>query len=479
MAKALTLTTAFTPATALTLATAFTLVTALNQPVNAQERVYIDSAGVGLGITIDGQPVRKLLRDVKMRTDRVSIDADSAYHYLDDAYIRAYGIRLENDNQEILYADTLIYRTDSGDSSLFGRVILRTPDYTLFSRHIEINGDSEEATFPSSVLFRDDGAALRAKSGFYNQKTDSAGFYGHVQLADSSRYIESDTLLMNRSSQIYRFLGNVYGEERDGAARFTGFSLRSDSTGFQEITGTPAWLMDISPEAKDTTHLIANRILTQETDSTSSMDAFSGVRIYSGRFSGIADTLTFRDPPEEIIFRGNPILWTGQIQLSSPEIQLQTRENELTFLLAPGNPFAAFEDSVTSRLHQMTGDTLQAWFDDGEVSRLLLFRRNELLFHQKKESGEPDGLMTLVAAERSEIQFEEGEPSDFKAVNGIDGSFVPEQEGLKDRKLPGFRWNPEMRPSEPVITRRRFRVDVLTPLFPLPERYLKDLEHEK
>jgi len=209
------------------------------------------------------------------------------------------------------------------------------------------------------------------------------------------------------------------------------------------------------------------------------MDATGSVRIYSQRFSGIADTLQFRDPPESLTLRGSrtdPILWTEQIQLTGPHIQLRFQDEELRQLLAPDRPFAAFEDSSTSRFHQMTGDTLQAWFQNDELMRISIFRQHELLFHQKNEDGEPDGLMTLVATERSDITFEDGEPSGFTAVKGIDGTYLPEQEGLDERTLDGFRWNPEMRPSQPVLIRRRWNTDPGEPLFPLPPTYRDEQE---
>lgn len=493
--------------------------------ISAQERVYIDTAGVGLGITIDGQSVRKLLRNVRLRTDRIRIDADSAYHFLDDAIIRAYGVRLENDKQEIIYADTLIHSIPTDDSSLFGRVILKTPDYTLYSHHVEVDGTTESATFPQEVLFRGDGITLRARSGFYNQQTDSAAFFGNVQLSDSTQYIEADSLLMNHASKSYHFLGEVYGEESENGSRFAGTSLQSDSTGFRQITGQPAWLMEIDgaqepepeikPEIKpstkpelmpkseleskselefkpelmpkpdpaknDTTHLLAFQIMIRETDSLDTMDAIGSVRIVSDRFSGIADTLRFRDPPETLTMlgnRGNPILWTEQIQLTGPLLQLNFENDNLRSLTAPNRPFATLQDSTTSRFHQMTGDTLQSWFEDGELIRISLFRQHQLLFHQTNENDEPDGLMTLVATERSDITFEDGEPSGFKAVKGIDGTYLPEQDGLDERKLDGFRWNPEMRPSQPILIRRRWNTDPGEPLFPPPDKYVQDRDQE-
>ena len=452
--------------------------TAIPECSEAQNRVNILDADRAEGAVVDGQFVRKLLGNVILETEQMVMDADSVYDFSEESMLHAFNIQIETES-EMIWADTLYYNTLTDYSELRGRVIVQSENNTVFSENMDAALALELIIFSDPVRFEDERGTLLAESGLYYQDVDSAAFRGNVQLADSTQYLESDSLFMNRQDDLYELYGRVYAEDFEDNVIFTGDYLYADSTGYRLLTGDDAWLMELSEDEADTTHLLAKKIELLETDTTSTMDAFENVRIWSTKFSAIADTALYRDHEEIFELRSNPKLWQKNIQLTGPVIEAHLEGSDIRFLSSYPRPIAVQEDTVTGRLHQMAGDTLHAYFSEGTVERIVVFDQSEIIFHQRDEDDEPDGLIELVAQGSSTMYFLEGEFDLFKAERNIEGSYLPESAENINRRLDNFSWNPEQKPQKPMIRVPRLPAIPEERPFELPPRYVRYLENNQ
>ena len=442
---------------------------------NAQSNVFIENADRAEGIIIEDENVRKLIGSVVLTTDEMTMLADSAYQFIDQNEIQAFNIQIET-RDEIIWADTLFYDTLTDFSRFRGRVIIESETNTVFSERVDVSAPLDLAVFQAPVRFEDPSGTLLADSGLYFQDADSAVFRGNVQLADTTQYLEADSLFMNRSKDLYELHSRVFADDYVEKVTFAGNYLFADSSGYRLLTGNDAWLMEVSESETDTTHLLAKKIELLETDSTSQMDAFGEVRLWTTKFSAVADTANYSDLDEQFQLRGSPIVWQENMQLTGPYIEATLTDGDINFLKSQPRPIVVQEDTSTGRLNQMTGDTLHAYFDAGALDSLVVFDNSEIIFHQKNEEDEPDGLMELIAAGSATMLFEDGEFDFFKAVSNIDGTYIPESEGDSDRRLDNFQWSPELRPERPAIQTPRLPAIPENPLFDLPPRYIKYLE---
>lgn len=449
---------------------------AFTQSVNAQNRVIINQADQAEGVTIDGESVRKILGNVILTTDEMVLETDSVYQYIDRNLLMAFNIQIETDN-EMIWADTLYHDTEAEFSRLRGRVIVQSDQNIMFSDSIDVNMETDIATFEVPVRFEDQDGTLIAQSGLYYQKVDSAVFRGNVQLSDTTQYIEADSLFMNRTSDLYEMFGNVFAHDYEDDVRFSGQYLYADSTDYR-LLKDDAWLMEVSESKEDTTHLFAQIIELTEVDTVSYMDAFGNVRMWSLEFSAIADTANYRDDLDQFILRSSPKLWHENIQLSGPYTEAYMEDDNIRFLTSFPRPIVVQEDSLTGRLHQMTGDTLNAYFEEGELERIRVFNNTEIIFHQRDENDQPDGLIELISAGPSIMYFENGEFDFFKAQQNIDGSYLPEDSTNIQRRLDNFQWNPDLRPERPDVQTPRLPSIPEERPFELPPKYLRYLENQ-
>ncbi|TVR27603.1 MAG: hypothetical protein EA390_13675 [Balneolaceae bacterium] len=440
--------------------------------IQAQSLVTIHQADRAEGGVVDGESVRKLLGNVILSTEEMTLEADSVYQFVGRNRLQGFNVQIETDG-EVIWADTLFHNTLTDFSELRGRVIVQSETNTVFSEAIDVNMPFDLAIFNRPVRFEDEKGTLLAESGLYYQRVDSAVFRGNVQLADSTQYLEADSLFMNRSADLYELFGRVYADDFEEKVTFTGDYLLADSTGYRLLTGSRAWMMEVNESETDTTHLFAKTIELFESDTLSTMDSYEDVTIWTTKFSAVSDTARYRDDLDQFILRSEPILWQKNIQLTGPVIEAFLENDDVRFLSSYVRPIAVQEDTITGRLHQMTGDTLHAFFENGVIERIKVFENSEIIFHVKDEDEEPDGLIELIAAGASTMIFLDGEFDFFKAEKNPDGSWLPENPANVDRKLENFRWDPEKKPARPMIQIPRLPFITDERPFELPVKYVR------
>lgn len=232
-----------------------------------------------------------------------------------------------------------------------------------------------------------------------------------------------------------------------------------------------------SPSASaDTTHIRAKRILSVPkrtvTDTSTIVNAYEEVRIWSRNFSAISDTSRFDDSEDIFELWSNAKTWHKQVQLSGPYIKVYLKEGEIDQLQAFPKPFAVQQDTSLDRLNQIKGDTLNAYFQDGNLNQIHVYGGSHLLRFTKNEEGQSDGAIDLTAPS-TRIFFEDGELVELKSAGTIDGSYLPQSEQTAKRQLDGFIWTPNLRPEKPTREMNpRFEPIPESRPFELPRRYV-------
>ena len=76
---------------------------------------------------------------------------------------------------------------------------------------------------------------------------------------------------------------------------------------------------------------------------------------------------------------------------------MELDSSEIKQLSSFPNAFSVQQDTVTSRLNQLKGDTLMAYFDSGNISKIDLYPNSQILYHTKNDDGDPDGAMEYTS----------------------------------------------------------------------------------
>jgi lipopolysaccharide export system protein LptA len=457
----------------------------LKQQVQAQDPVNIREADRIEGGQFEGKRVQKILGNVHLQSENMEMYCDSAYQFVNESEIRAYGNIEVNTESEKIWADTLTYFTDVDFSQLRGRVVIEADSTTLFGNSVDYRFSTRVAHFIDEIRLEDERGNLLANSGYYYREADSAEFRGNVQLVDSLNYLEGDSLFSNRKTEYYELYGEIFGDDQENNSMIQGHYLESDSTGRRLLEGNKAWLKSFETDTSDTTqadttHIRANTILSLEerspTDTTAIVFGYDSVRVWSPSFSSLSDTSKYNDSTNTFELWSNAKAWHEEVQLTGPYINAKIVDGDIDSLKSHPRPFAVQEDTTIDRLNQITGDTLHADFEDGDLRQIYVFGNSRLFRFYKTDEGDPDGAVDLTAP-NIRIFFEKGELIDMKAMGPLNGSKLPETEKTSQRRLDGFSWNPALRPQRPEEKmQRRFPPVPEDLFFKLPRRYLNHLK---
>ena len=416
---------------------------------DAQSRVRILQSDELEGVVAAEGRIRKLTGNVSLSTEDFTIVCDSAWHFLDLEELRAWGnIEITSERDQI-WTDKATYDLVSEVALFEGRVVMQSEQALLFSEEVFYSFVTEIALFPGRLRLEDDRGVLVADSGYYYNALDSAVFRGNVQVADSLQYIEADSMFTRRSDEYYELHGRVYLDDQENRTRLTGGFVLADSTGYRRVEGGSR-MRRISEDLSDTTFLWADWLEVHQKDTINTFSAYDEVHIWTESYSSISDTAHYDDAVEQFILEGDPRLWYEEMQLTGPYILIQLEEDSVRFLESHLNSFAVQRDTSIDRLNQITGDTLYIQFEDGTISYMQVYPRGNVLYFVKDSDGQADGAIEMTA-DFIKLLFEDGELEDVIARRNVDGTFYQEKEGLSQRRLGGFVWEPEMRPRRPEI----------------------------
>ena len=304
---------------------------------------------------------------------------------------------------------------------LRGRVIIKQDSSTLFGKTVDYNFETKVAEFTNGIRLEDSKGTLIAKMGT-TFKTKTVLFFRYeVQLNDSSQYAEGDSLFINRKRNYLQIYSNVFISDDVNTALLTGEYVEADSTG-KRYTKDDAYLMKFENDStnSDTTHIFADEILLLDMDSTSTIEGIKNVTVWTPN-SPLFPIRFFYDSKSEIFtLNGSPRSWNKQTQLTGPYIIVELDSSEIKQLSSFPNAFSVQKDTVTTRLNQLKGDTLMAYFDSGISQRLICFQILKYYIHTKNDDGDPDGAIENTSPTTT-LLFEDGEL--MKAIMGQNEGF--------------------------------------------------------
>jgi hypothetical protein len=111
------------------------------------------------------------------------------------------------------------------------------------------------------------------------------------------------------------------------------------------------------------------------------------------------------------------------------------------------NAFAISKVDTTSFFNQLKGNTLNAWFKDGELTKMKTKGNAENIYFALDDKQKFLGI-NRTTAQSIEINFENNEVSKVIFVNQLVGKMAPLGMTPKENmKLKGFKWQEDLRPK--------------------------------
>jgi len=468
-------------------------------------RVQLIHADETRGERRQGKEIRRLLGNVNLEHDEVLIFCDSAHMIVASNSFEAFSnVKINSGDTLFLYGDYLRYNGNTRLAEVFFNVTLIDDSTVLTTQQLNYDRNSGIAYYPKDGRIVDQNNELTSKSGYYMTEEKKAHFRKDVVLVNPDYIMRSDTLVYHTETQVSSFFGpttivsddtfiyceNGWYDTKNDIAQFNmnayiisgEHNIRGDSLyydrnnesakafdnvvivdtvqnvvlkgnyseyykhlGYTFITDIP---VAIFIEKGDSLYMHADTIRTlfNQDQEIEKVKAYYKVKFFRGDLQGSCDSLVYKMSDSLIVMYRDPVIWTGESQLTSDSIHIKT-DGEAVETLTLFN--AAFminrEDSL--QFNQVKGRRMTGYFNDGSLDYIVVVGNSETLYYVKEEDGNLIGINKAVAS-RMRIEMEESKIRKIFYFEKPEGTMFTEKElPAPQRVLPGFDWMDAERPK--------------------------------
>ena len=435
---------------------------------NEIEEVEIESANRLEQSTLQGELVRVLEGNVRLRHEETQMRARRVFEYLERNQVLLMGDVLIIERGDSLTADSVLYDKRLKRGTASGDVRLTDGDVNVFSPTAQYYTEEKWAVFDQSVKLVDSVSVMTSQKGEYFSDEKRAEFFGEVALTEDRTYLEADSVTYFRETEISIGRGNVFIERWGGAEEqaedtsgvtllFGRYAYNDNQERYSLIEGN-AFLVQLQPDSVearvDTLLISASRLESIREDSLQRLIAVDSVEIWRDRMSALADSVVYdritetdsTEGRDENRFYKQPVAWFNDYQITGDTIRATGKRGGIDSLFVQDQAFSVQQDSLLQRLNQIKGQRLIGLFLDDQLERIQVGPRAEAIYYQKDENDGPNGAIK-ASGDRIELQFAGNELRRFNFISGIEGSQFPEHLLPQPFELEGLRWIPEERPT--------------------------------
>ncbi|MDR2086677.1 MAG: hypothetical protein LBP72_05825 [Dysgonamonadaceae bacterium] len=416
---------------------------------------YADSMVMQKNINPD---VHVFRGNVRFRHDSTYLYCDSAYLYLTDNSLEAFGnVRIEQGDTLFIYGDYLIYEgnssiakmrenvrmennsltlfTDNFDfdrtkdigyffdggmlvdslnelNSIYGEyspatkiatfnkeVVLTNPQFVLRSDTLIYNTVDKIATIIGPTTIESDSGTVYSRWGWYNTITGESTLFERstVVSGDKTKTITADTLFYNRSTGFGEAFGNMVLNDTAAKIILTGdYGYYDGRTKFAFATDS-AQMIEYSQ--RDSLFLHADTLQMKTIDREREVKAFYGVRFYRIDLQGVCDSLQFHTRDSVLHLYKNPVLWNTAYQLAGDTIRTFFNDSTLEKVDVLNYAFSV-EQIDTTYYNQLKGRNLYAFFTAGELVRIEVHGNAESIYYPFDEDS-----LSFVGRNKTESSY--------------------------------------------------------------------------
>jgi lipopolysaccharide export system protein LptA len=269
-----------------------------------------------------------------------------------------------------------------------------------------------------------------------------------------NQYIEGDSLYYNGSDGLYIAKDNVLIRDTSRQLEFTGgFAKSFENNRYGYITDHA--LAKNYDEKGDTLYLHADSLFNyvDTLNDTRLILAYKGVKLFKLDMQGVCDSLSYEKETGEMNMFYDPVLWAKNAQLSADSMTVFEKKNDIDRAYLRLNALVVTEVDTGKYYNQITGKTLNAYFDSTQIRRVDINGNAQTVYFMEEEKEED----TVIAIERSGMNriyssnislfFEQGDIYAATYREEPDGKMYPmDQIDSKEEKVDGFKWNNSRRP---------------------------------
>jgi hypothetical protein len=175
--------------------------------------------------------------------------------------------------------------------------------------------------------------------------------------------------------------------------------------------------------------------------------AYYKVKFYRGDLQGMCDSLVYTGADSTMFMYHNPVIWSGENQLTSDTISLTMHNEKMDSLVMYNSSFIISRDD-TSRFNQIKGKEMVGHFRDNQLYKIRVMGNAETIYYAREDDKSLIGVNKGVSSNML-IFVIENQVKKITYIGSPAYNLYPEKDlAPNDVKLKGFVWMEENRPLE-------------------------------
>ncbi len=263
-------------------------------------------------------------------------------------------------------------------------VIIKNPDYNIYSDTLKYNTISNIAYFLGPTEIISDSNYIYCEDGWYNTETNISLLKDNARLQNPRQTIKGDSLYYERESGYGEAYCNVELVDTEQKIILKGnFATYNQSAEDAMITDR-AELIQITDT--DSIYIHADT-LTSEVDTSGYkiVKGFYGVKMFKTNLQGKCDSMSYSFSDSIIRLYYEPVLWSDENQLTSEYIEIRTKNNKIDQLHLIKLAFIISQED-TVKFNQIKGKDMVCYFKDNELYRVNVNGNGQTIYYPKDKN---------------------------------------------------------------------------------------------
>lgn len=349
------------------------------------------------------------------------------------------------DEENVLTSRSGYYMTEEKRAHFRENVVLVNPEYVMRSDTLVYHTETKVSSFFGPTEIDADETFIYCENGWYDTQNDLAQFNENARITSGEHIITGDSLFYNRNIEFAKAFQNVVMIDTVQNVVLKGhYAEYFKKDGYSFITDMP---LAIFIENSDSLYLHADTIFTtfNKDQEIELVKAYYKVKYFKEDLQGACDSLVYKMNDSLIVMYYNPVIWTGENQLTADSIHVKTDGESIETLTLFNTAFMV-NRSGDLQYNQVKGRRMKGFFKGGNLDFINVNGNAQTIYYVKEEDGYLIGINQALAS-RMRIEIEESEIRRIFYFEKPEGVLFPDKElPPAQRTLQGFVWLDDIRP---------------------------------
>jgi lipopolysaccharide export system protein LptA len=387
--------------------------------------------------------------DVFMKNPESTLSTDTLYfdRIKQQAYYRSGGTVV--DTASTLTSRIGRYYAETKKYQFLSNVVIKNPKYTVNSEQLDFYSETGGAYLYGKSTIVSETSIVYCERGYYDTRKDIGYFVKNSRIDYENRILYGDSLYFDRAKSFASATNNIRVLDTLNESVIRGHYaevFRDKDSLFITKRAVAVTLRD-----KDSVYVHADTLRVTGKPENRIIKGFYRARFFKQGLaneaptSGKCDSIFIDQSSGLTKLLRNPILWTGDNQMTGDTIHIltNTKTEKLDTLKVFNNAFLVQKDSVG--YNQVKGERLIGLFTNNELDTVNINKNTEVVYYSRNEKNELTGINNTISSS-IQLYLENQKISGIRFIKQGKGKVYPPSQFPENfKKLPGFVWRGDER----------------------------------